>query len=70
MTEPKKQLIGVIIRADGTVPFDDDCHPDIRAHILAHLADHGHTVEPVEGTRHVKIKGWKQGMDVHKPKKA
>lgn len=55
----QKVAVGIVIRADGTVPFDDDCSSDVRAHILAHLADKGHTVEPVHGTRHVRIKGWK-----------
>jgi len=68
--EPKKQIHALVIRKDGTVPFDDDVPEDHRAHYLAFLADNGHTVEPIEGTRHVRIKGWKQGMDVHKPKKA
>lgn len=60
--EPKKALVGVVIRADGTVPFDDDCHPDVRAAIMVHLADNGHTIEPVKGTRHVKIKDWKPAV--------
>jgi hypothetical protein len=56
--EQKKALVGVIIRADGTVPFDEGCHPDVRAAILTHLTDQGHTVEPIKGTRHLKIQGW------------
>jgi len=58
----KKIAVGIVIRADGTVPFDDDPSEEaahIRAHILAHLADKGHTVEPIHGTRHVRIKDWK-----------
>lgn len=58
--EPKPQMIGVVIRADGTVPFDDDCHPHVRGQILAHLADLGHTVAPIEGTKHVRIVGYKK----------
>lgn len=53
------QMVGVVIRADGTVPFDEGCHPSVRAAILAHLADQGHTVSPVHGTKHVRIHNWK-----------
>jgi hypothetical protein len=49
-------MVAVVIRKDGTVPFDDDCHPQVRLHILDHLAEHGHCLEPVVGTRHYKIK--------------
>ncbi len=55
----QKVAVGIIIRKDGTVPFDEGVHPDVRTHILAHLAEHGHTLEPVEGTRHFKIKDFK-----------
>lgn len=57
--DPNKALIGIVIRADGTVPFDDSCPNHMRAQMLAHLTDLGHSLEPVHGTRHVKIKNWK-----------
>lgn len=73
MADIGKQLIGVVIRADGTVPFDeipadtpeehrgrierDRAH--VRAEIMAYLIDQGHTVEPIEGTKHVRIRNWK-----------
>lgn len=53
-----KSLLGVVIRRDGTVPFDDDCHADVRAACLAHLAEQGHAYEPVPHTKHVRIKNW------------
>jgi hypothetical protein len=52
--------VGVVIRADGTVPFDESCSPEVRAHILQHLTDQGHIYHPVAGTRHVKIQNWKK----------
>lgn len=68
MADPQTQLVGIVVKADGTVPFDAHVHPEVRAHILAHLANQGHTIEPIEGTPHIRIKGWKPGMDVHKIK--
>lgn len=59
MSEPAKAMVGVVIRKDGTVPFDDDVHPEVRAAILEHLEKEGHKVSDVKGTAHVKIKGWK-----------
>lgn len=53
-----KQLLGIVIRADGTVPFDEGLHPTHRAAMLAHLTDLGHSYDPVEGTRHVRIRDW------------
>lgn len=53
--ELKKQLVGIVIRADGTVPFEDDVPDEIRSHILTHLVGHGAHIHPVDGTRHVKI---------------
>lgn len=50
--------IGVVVRKDGTVPFDEDVPPHVRDTVLKHLADRGHTVEPVAGTRHYRIKNW------------
>ncbi len=39
------QNLGIIIRADGTVSFDADLHPDHKAAILSHLRDSGHEFE-------------------------
>lgn len=50
-------MIGVIIRADGTVPFDEGVHPEVKAAILKHLELQGHKVEVHDGVH--KIHGWK-----------
>ncbi len=55
---PDKSMVGVVIRADGTVPFDDDCPDHVRSHILAHLTDVGHTFSKVEDTKHVRLHNW------------
>ena len=57
--QPKVAMVGIIIRKDGTVPFDDDVHPDVRAHILSHLSSQGHTIAPMHGTKHVRIVDYK-----------
>lgn len=56
-----KPFLAVVIRKDGTVPFDDDVSASDRAHMIAHLADQGHQLEPVAGTRHMKVKNFKKG---------
>jgi hypothetical protein len=58
MTQEHKRLVGIVIRADGTVPFDDDVTEEHRAQTLAWLTDNGHTHAVVPGTRHVKIARW------------
>lgn len=55
-----KSLTGVVIKADGTVPFDSGCHPAVRAEILAYLTDQGHSYDPIPGTPHIKIRNWKK----------
>ena len=62
--EPQNQLFGIVIRADGTVPFDDDCDPAVRAATIAHLMDNGHAVSLVKGTNHAMIADWKPGKEV------
>ncbi len=52
----QKVAVGIVIRKDGTVPFDDGVDPAVRAHILAHLTDTGHVYHPVPNTAHVQIK--------------
>jgi len=60
----QKQLFGIVIRADGTVPFDDDCDPNVRAATIMHLMDNGHAVSLVKGTNHAMITDWKRGKAV------
>lgn len=37
--------LGIVIRADGSVPFDADLHPDHKAAMIAHLQETGHEFE-------------------------
>lgn len=55
MSDPVRQLIGIVIRADGTVPFDKDVPEQTREHMIRHLAQMGHTVQDVHGCRDAKI---------------
>lgn len=69
MSDPKPTLVGIVIKSDGRVPFDEGVHPEVRKHILAHLRDKGHELEHPPGCDHHKghgcscsapvIKGWK-----------
>lgn len=36
--------VGVVVRKDGTVPFDDGVHPAVKAEIIRHLNAKGHTL--------------------------
>lgn len=56
MSQP--QLTGIVIKADGSVPFDEGHDPEVRKQIIAHLIDRGMDVERIEGTPHLRIKGW------------
>lgn len=58
MSEPLKKLTGIIVKADGTVPFDKDADPAVKTAALAWMAEHGHDFESVPGTPHLKIKNW------------
>lgn len=60
----QKQLMGIVVDADGTVRFDDECPDQTRNAILTHLTDQGHAHERVAGTRHVRIFNWRPGVDV------
>jgi hypothetical protein len=44
--EPTKQAFGMVIRADGTIPWDDDPnrHPGHKGAVLQDLVERGHTV--------------------------
>jgi len=53
MAEPH---FGIIIRADGTVPFDDDLHPDHKRAIIGHLVEMGHELEHHPQGKHVRLK--------------
>jgi hypothetical protein len=61
MIDPVKQLIGIVIKKDGLVPFDDDVPEENRNHMIAHLVGKGHHLQPVEGTRHMRIMNWGPG---------
>lgn len=65
MAEVKRALSGMVIKADGTVPFDEDHDPVLRAEIIAHLFDAGHEFERVPGTAHIRLKDWQPGDDPH-----
>ena len=56
--DPKPTAVGIIIRKDGTVPFDDDFPDHLREHVIRHLSEQGHTLKSVEGTRHMQIQNW------------
>jgi hypothetical protein len=57
----KKEGLATVIRADGTVPFDDDVSEGHRALHLAHLVQSGHHVEPHRHHKgHFFIKNWKK----------
>lgn len=62
--DQKPVMIGIVVRKDGTVPFDADVHPDVKAHILAHLVGRGHHVvfHAETGTHH--IKDWTPGKEI------
>lgn len=59
--KPKLTMVGIVIRPDGTVPFEDGF--EYRAEVLEHLTNKGHTLEPIHGTKHVRIKDWKSAAD-------
>ena len=56
--------VAVVVRADGTVPFDAGVDPAVKDHIIRHLIDRGHSVAPIEGTDHYKVAGWHVGKEV------
>lgn len=60
MSDPGKQITGLVIRADGTIPFDPGCHPQVRANALLWCIDNGHTVGPhPDNPNHLMIRNWK-----------
>lgn len=42
------QQLGIVICADGSVPFDEGVHPDHKTAMLGHLAQLGHQVVVAE----------------------
>lgn len=60
MTIYKQAHVGIVIRKDGTVPFDDDCDPAVREAIVQYLVDSGHHIEafdaPGKKHKHLRIK--------------
>jgi hypothetical protein len=52
------QHFAVVIRADGSVPFDNDVHPDHRKTILGHLVAAGHNVQVNQDTQEVTIQNY------------
>jgi hypothetical protein len=63
MANYRQAHIGIVIRASGEVPFDDDCAPEVRDAIIAHLVNEGHDIEafdvPGKRHKHLRIKNWK-----------
>lgn len=53
------QMVGIVIRKDGTVPFDEGFVPAVRDHIAQHLQAQGHYVDSVPGTPHLRIRDYK-----------
>lgn len=58
--EPDKKLIGIVIRADGTVPFDDEVSHEHRSQTITHLIDSGNEIKTIPNSRHIRIKNWKK----------
>jgi len=52
------QWVGTVIRADGTVPFDDGVDEDIKAHILLDLVNKGYTLQLKENGKDYQITNW------------
>lgn len=64
--EPTKQAFGYVVRADGTIPFDDDPdrHPGMKGAILADLAERGHAaVHGADGN--ITISDWSGALNPH-----
>jgi hypothetical protein len=53
-----KKLTGIVIKADGTVPFDKDVDPAVKHAAIDWMQANGHDFENVPGTPHLKIKNW------------
>lgn len=57
--DPKPQMLGIIIRKDGTVPIDTEVLEHHRAAYRRWIEERGHEYEEVSGSRHFRIKNWK-----------
>lgn len=53
--EQTKQLYGIVVRADGTVPFDEGVDPATKADMLLYLISQGYQVSPIKDTNHVQL---------------
>ena len=49
------QKVGIVIKADGIVPFDADLPKDIKTHLIGHLIETGHTLEHAPDGSYVKL---------------
>lgn len=49
----------VVVKADGSVPFDKDVHPDHKRHMIGMLVEAGHAVKTRDDGS-VYIDGWKK----------
>lgn len=50
--------LGIVIRADGTIPFDEGFHPDHQELVLGHLLQEGHDLVKDPETGGWKIANW------------
>lgn len=63
--DPIKQIAAVVIRKDGTVPFDEHVPDHVREHMIRHLAQMGHTIQDVAGSRNVMLAGFNPEAHKH-----
>jgi hypothetical protein len=45
-------MLGIVVRADGTLPFDKDVSPQVKRAILRHMKASGHHITPKDGHEH------------------
>lgn len=57
--EPTQQHFAVVIKADGSIPFESDVHPAHKAAMLGHLTMQGHAVKRRDDGSYF-IEGWKK----------
>lgn len=48
--------VGIVIKPDGSVPFDEGLDPAVKTHIIGHLIETGHTLEHAPDGSHVLLK--------------
>lgn len=61
----QKVMVGIVVKADGSVPFDEGVNPQVKTHILGFLVEQGHElfIHPTTGLH--TIRDWKPGFGVH-----